>query len=164
MHEIWCLGVNIQASGRTSIEAGMDRGRGNSSRLAETLHMHPRQGKGQQNLLEFPRSSNSTVGWPLEVWHTPGVLPTPSLTLGCSPLSSQSPFLSAASRWVVVGPGWFPPVCSIADCTPWALVIWDNKCFAVCLAQRACLCAVVEGKGSQGHLLWSRRTQSRPYL
>lgn len=31
-----------------------------------------------------------------------------------------------------------------------ALVIW--ACVAVCLTQRACLYAVVEGKGSQGHL------------
>ena len=28
--------------------------------------------------------------------------------------------------------------------------IW--ACFAVCLTQRACLCALVEGKGSQGDL------------
>lgn len=116
--------------GRTSIEAGTDRGRGKSSRLAETLHVHPRQGKGQRNLLEVPRrSSNSTVGCPLEVWPTPGVLPTRSLTLGCSPLSSQSPFLLAASRWVAVGPGRFPPFCSIADCTHWALVIWAQQVF-----------------------------------
>lgn len=141
MDEIRCLQKTHRDVGQTfhTSKNGQRKSRSSAVGGEDGRRTLPRQGKGQGNPQEVPLSSASTLVWPLEVWHTPGVPLTPSPDTGVwCPRPGPLPLGCLLQDRLVVRPASSCPSAPPETLRPEHWLSVSSECFTGCLLQRAC--------------------------